>query len=112
MSLAFKANISAAFPFHNTLVLNTTKTALFACIAISDNDVAHYDWPKEAKEAEMSKEWNYLKTIDNQDRLFALSLSHDETILVGTVQSGFKLWKLKKRDACLKLNLPTGEQEM
>ncbi|KAK0046460.1 NACHT and WD repeat domain-containing protein 2 [Biomphalaria pfeifferi] len=93
-----------AFEFHSAFALNKTKSILYTCIEISDNDVVTYRREGSA--------WKYDRTIgSNTDPIFAFNLSGDESYLIGTTAQGYKLYDLRN-DQMRELTLPHGTRNI
>ncbi|CAL1545368.1 unnamed protein product [Lymnaea stagnalis] len=93
-----------AFEFHSAFSINKTKTTLYTCIEISDNDVVVYKLEGSA--------WKYDRTIgSNTDPIFAFNLSPDESYLIATTAQGYKLYDLHT-DQLRELTLPHGTRNI
>ncbi|XP_013421183.1 NACHT and WD repeat domain-containing protein 2 [Lingula anatina] len=89
-----------SFEFHSAMAIAQDMSTIYCCIEISDNCVAVYKRDNGA--------WRYNRTLDeNHDPVFALTLCEEETYLVATIASGYKLWDLKT-DKVKHLKLPSG----
>lgn len=104
MALEVQDQSVEPFEFHSAIAVSKDKNTVYACIEISDHNVAVY---KKSDGA-----WHYDRTLgDNKDIVFCLTLSEDENCLVATIALGFKLWNLKS-DTLVELKLPSGTRNI
>lgn len=103
MALEVQDNSIEPFEFHSAIAINKDKTVLYACIEISDQAIAVYK--------REGKAWRYDRTLENRDNIFSLTLSEDESYLVGTAALSYKLWNLKT-DSVVQLKLPAGTRNI
>lgn len=104
MALEVQDQSIEPFEFHSAIAVAKDKNIVYACIEISDNNIAVY------KKSDGG--WHYDRTLgDNKDLVFCLTLSEDENCLVATIALGFKLWNLKS-DTLVELKLPSGTRNI
>ncbi|KAJ8313494.1 hypothetical protein KUTeg_008055 [Tegillarca granosa] len=104
MALEVDDNSLEPFEFHSAIAVTEDHTTLYACIEISDHAVAVY---KQGEDG-----WHYDRTLgDNYDIIFTLTLSDDESYVVGTIALGYKVWNVKT-DTMVQLKLPPGTRNI
>lgn len=103
--VVLNANIDDHFEFHTALAVTRDGKKVYACIEISDFDIAIYVRSPRFR-------WEYQRSFNNTDEVYSLCLSDDESHLAATVASGFKAWdllaKLSKEGQEVNMALPTG----
>ena len=104
--VVLNANIDKHFEFHTALAVSKDGKMVYACIEISDFDIAIYKRTPRFR-------WEFQRSFINNDEVYSLRLSHDETHLAGAVPSGFKVWdlkaKLSKEGKAVNMLLPAGK---
>lgn len=104
--VVLNANIDDHFLFHTALAVTKDSRLVYACIEISDYDIAIYARTKRFR-------WEYQRSFDNTDEVYSLCLSDDETHLAATIATGFKVWdllaKLSKEGKEVNMALPPGK---
>ena len=86
---------------------------IYTCIAISNGDVVRYTRTDSSDDESQSK-WTFDRSLGtNHNKLFAMTLSDDETYLLSTLALGYKLWHVSETDAdggspMTELKLPPG----
>ncbi|KAL5006957.1 hypothetical protein ScPMuIL_015763 [Solemya velum] len=104
MTLEVQDQSIEPFEFHSAIALSRDKQKMYTCIEISDFAVVVY--------VKDNAGWHYDRTLgDNNDEVFALTLSKDENYLVATIATGYKLWNLKT-DNRIDLTLPSGTRNI
>lgn len=89
--VVLNANIDDHFTFHSALVVTRDNKIVYACIEISDYDIACY------MRSLKKFRWEYQRSFNNEDEIYSLTLSDDETHLAATIANGFKVWDLKAK---------------
>lgn len=104
--VVLNANIDNHFEFHTALAVSKNGKMVYACIEISDYDIAIYKRTPRFR-------WEYQRSFNNVDEVYSLSLSDDETHLAAAVASGFKVWDLQatlsKEGKEVNMLLPAGQ---
>jgi hypothetical protein len=101
MTLEVKNTKVKAFDFHSCNVLNKKRDMMLCNIGISENALVVYRFQDSA--------WVLDTSFDNPDKILGLTLSPDESYIVATTFTGYKMWNIhKEHEKPNYLKLPTG----
>ena len=107
--VVLNANIDDHFTFHSALAVTTDNRTVYACIEISDFDIACYM-------RSMKKfRWEYQRSFNNEVEVYSLTISDDDSHLAATIANGFKVWdlraKLSREGNEVTMALPQGDSK-
>lgn len=93
-------------PFHSGLAFSSDLLQLFACTDINSNSIFHL------KRTSCGAPWMQQAEMENSDDVFSLALSPDHTLLLASLQKGYKLWRLDDPGPAVRLRLPSDTRNL